>query len=121
MHQKPSIWEHHSPHTTQHPMATRQTQIYTQYLQQSNNSFTEKQNSATTQASAAALVGQLQQILNIHKNQNHQVNEVQAAKSQASTTWDLKTAAELPVTIHSWNPKNDAQGNRPGMPTDNGK
>ena len=68
----------------------------TQYSQQSNNLFAEKQNN-TTHTGAAALVEQLQQIINIIKNQTHQVNKVQVAKPQASTTWDLKIAAELPV------------------------
>ena len=50
----------------------------------------------TTQTDTVALVEQLQKLLNIHKRQAHQVNKVQMVTPQPSTTWDLKTTAELP-------------------------
>ena len=88
-----------APFSTQHPVTDgyQVNQPHTQYSQQSNNSFAEKQNNTTTQAGAAALVEQLQQIINIHKNQTNQENKVQVAKPQPITTLDLKTAAEHPV------------------------
>ena len=72
-------------------------QLKTQNPQYHNNSFTEKQNNATPQSDAAALVEKLQQLILTHKNQAHQVNVVQVASPQPSTTWDLKAAAELPM------------------------
>ena len=49
-----------------------------------------------TQTDTAVLVEQLQKLLSIHKRQTHQVNKVQVVTPQPSTTWDLKTTAELP-------------------------
>ena len=72
-------------------------QLQTQNQQYCNNSFAEKQNIATPQSDAAALVEKLQQLILTHKNQAHQVNEVQMVTPQPSNTWDLKAAAELPM------------------------
>ena len=90
-----------APFSTHHqvPYGYQTNQSQTQYTQQSNNSFAEKQNNTMTQTGAAALVEQLQQILNIHKNQAHQVNEVQVGKPQPSTMCNLITAAELPAAL----------------------
>ena len=80
------------------PYNQQQNQPYTQNQQYRNNSFTEKQNNATPQSDAAALIEKLQQLLLMHKNPAHQVNEVQVVTPQPNTTWDLKAATELPTT-----------------------
>ena len=81
--------------THQHvPYSYQSNQLQTQNPQYHNNSFTEKQNNVTTQSDATAIVKKLQQLLLTHKNQVHQLNEVQVATSQLSTTWDLKAAVE---------------------------
>ena len=52
----------------------------------------------TPQSDATALIEKLQQLILMHKNPAHQVNEVQMATPKPSTTWDLKVVAELPST-----------------------
>ena len=76
----------------------QQNQLYTQNQQYCNNLFVEKQNNATPQLDATALVEKLQQLILMHKNPARQVNKVQVATPKPSTTWDLKAAAELPST-----------------------
>ena len=80
------------------PYNYQPNQLHTPNQQYHNNSFAEKQNSATSQSDATALVEKLQQLILMHKNQDHQVNEVQMATPKPSSTWDLKAAAELPLT-----------------------
>ena len=76
----------------------QQNQLYTQNQQYHNNLFAEKQNNVTPQSDATALVEKLQQLILMHKNPAHQVNEVQVVTPKPSTTLDLKAAAELPST-----------------------
>ena len=96
----PGTFSMRVPFSTHHqvPYRYQSNQPQAQNSQHRNNSFAEKQNNMTTQADTAALVEQLQQLLNIHKRQAHQVNEVQVVTPQPRTTWDLKTTAELPPT-----------------------
>ena len=58
----------------------------------------EKQNNVTPQSDATALIEKLKQLILMHKNPAHQVNEVQVVTPKPSTTWDLKAATELPST-----------------------
>ena len=89
-----------APFSTYHPVLYnhQQNQLYTQNQQYHNNSFVEKQNNVTLQSDTTALVKKLQQLILMHKNQDHQVNEVQVVTPKPSTTWDLKAAVELPST-----------------------
>ena len=95
----PGTFNMEAPFSThqQVPYSYQSNQLQTQNPQYRNNSFAEKQNNATTQSDAAAIVKKLQQLLLTHKNQAHQVNKVQMATPQPSTTWDLKATAELPT------------------------
>ena len=80
------------------PYNQQQNQPYTQNQQYHNNSFADKQNNQTPQSDATALIEKLQQLLLVHKNQAHQVNEVKVVTPQLGTMWDLKAAGELPNT-----------------------
>ena len=80
------------------PYNYQPNQLHTQNQQYRNNSFTEKQNNMTSQLDATALVEKLQQLILTHKNQAHQVNEVQVVTPKPSTTWDLRAAVKLPMT-----------------------
>ena len=52
----------------------------------------------TPQSHATALVEKLQQLILMHKNPAHQVNEAQVVTPNPSTTWDFKAVTELPST-----------------------
>ena len=80
------------------PYNQQQNQTYTQNQQYHNNSFVDKQNNQTPQSDATALIEKLQQLLLVHKNPAHQVNEVKVMTPQPGTMWDLKAAVELPTT-----------------------
>ena len=80
------------------PYNHQQNQLYTQNQQYHNNPFAENKTTVTPQSDAIALVEKLQQLILMHKNPAHQVNEVQMVTPKHSTTWDLKAAAELPST-----------------------
>ena len=95
MHQEPSTWEHHSPHTNRYLTATSQTNYK---LKTDSTITTCLQKNRTTQSDTTAIAEKLQQLLITHKNQAHQVDEVQVVTPQPSTTWDLKAAAELLTT-----------------------
>ena len=43
----------------------------------------------TSQSDATALIEKLQQLILMHKNPAHQVNEVQVVIPKPSTTWDM--------------------------------
>ena len=96
----PGTFNMGAPFSTYQPVLYnhQQNQLYTQNQQYHNNSFAEKQNNATPQSDATALIEKLQQLILMHKNQANQVNEVQVATPKPSTTWDLKAATELPST-----------------------
>ena len=96
----PGTFNMGAPFSTHHqvPYGYQSNQQQAQNSQYRNNLFTENQNNTTTQTDVVAIVEQLQQLLGIHKNQAHQVNEVQVVTPQPSTTWVLKTTAELPPT-----------------------
>ena len=94
----PGTFSMGAPFSTHHQVPYRYHASQPQALlsQPRANSFTEDQNNMTTHTDTAMLTDQLQKLLNNHKRQVHQVNEVQVATPQPSTTWDLKTATELP-------------------------
>ena len=94
----PGTFSMGAPFSTHHqvPYRYQSNQLQTQNSQQRTNSFTENKSNMMTQTDTAVLVEQLQKLLNIYKRQNHQVNDIQVVTPQPSTTWDLKTAAELP-------------------------
>ena len=87
-----------APFSTHHqvPYGYQSNQQQAQLLQQRVNSFTQYQSNSVAQTDTTMLLDLLQKLLNNHKRQAWQVNEVQVAAPQASTTWDLSTAAELP-------------------------
>ena len=74
------------------PYNHQRNQLHTQNQQYHNNSFAEKQNNVTSQSDTTALVEKLQELLLMHKNLAHQVNEVQVATPKPSTMWGLKAA-----------------------------
>ena len=78
------------------PYNQQQNQSYPQNQQYHNNSFAE-QNSKIPQQDATAIIEQLRQLLLPQKNSVYQVNKVKTTMPQPGTTWDLKTAAELPT------------------------
>ena len=96
----PGTFNMGAPFSTYQPVPYnhQQNQLYTQNQQYRNHSFAEKQNNATPQSDATALIKKLQQLVLTHKNPAHQVNEVQVATPKPSTTWYLKAAMELPST-----------------------
>ena len=83
--------------TYQVPYHQQQNLSYSQTQEYHNNSFT-KQNSKTQQQDATAIIEQLRQLLLPQKSSTHQVKKVKAVMLQIGTTWDLKAAAELPIT-----------------------
>ena len=87
-----------APFSTHHqvPYGYQSNQQQAQLLQQRVNSFAQDQSNSIAQTDTTMLLDQLHKLLNNHRRQAHQVNEVQVAAAQASTTWDLSTPAELP-------------------------
>ena len=94
----PGTFNMGAPFSTYQPVPYnhQQNQQYTQNQQYHNNLFTEKQNNTTPQSDATALIEKLQQLILMHKNPAHQVNEVQVVTPKPSTAWDLQATVELP-------------------------